>query len=929
VSESGWADLPGWYYPFKNDHSMNPHSHRLIFNPTRGCLMAVAETSRSSGKSSASGTTRSARTKSARCSRRAEIQASNRPLALVSIARAATNSIAHIALQAARNVQLQAAANTNTISNRNDSNNVGAGVNIGLGQQSGISFQVSANQANGRANGTETTYDNTRITASNTLSVKSGADTTLAGAQLAGDTVKMDVGGKLNIETLQDSSTYSSEQHSSGFSVSVCVPPICYGVPVTGSVSMANQSLDHNYQSATGQSGVAAGAGGYDIKVAGNTDLKGAAITSTATPDKNTLQTASLTSSDLDNHQNTNSSSSSLNLGYSGASTLATLAQNAVSNGLGNLGGGAGMPENGSQSGKTSSVISPGNIVITGTGNKGTDEASQQQVATLTSRDAKTANQTLSNTLTLQQAQAVQEQQKTAQENAQAGQLVGSVAFNVVGDIAQKNGWKDSSPQKIALHAIAGFIQASAAGQNGATGALAAMGNEAFTQAVNAYIDKALPTPTVKDPQNPTAEETAQLRENALSRKALAESAASLLGATAVALAGGSNQQIALGGNVALNADRFNRQLHPDEAKLISKLAADKAAKSCQSGDTSCLNSQTLFWKDTLERVASSLVDDKANAVNTAYLAQLSQASANPSSEGARGGLQNYVDALQQAQSMLSPYMGKTIVVNGQTATADGSVQTYFSATSAQRADEYANTFLGSKPSSIAPLKDLRDEARVERFGAQNGTAKPDYTLEETLLGGKVADKALGTIGKFLGSEMDVAAAGTAQASAGGNISANKITNEGLPVKVSTAETALLKQLDTLPNTQAQGALREYVADNFYLRNGFTKLDGKCGSNCFDGVYVKDGRIFINEVKPLNADGTIKLSGNSGSSIGAQMSDQWIASRAKQLAQNGTPEQQVTGNLILDALKPNGAGITRIVTGVDAKGITIVKLPGS
>jgi filamentous hemagglutinin len=554
---------------------MNPHSHRLIFNPTRGCLMAVAETSRSSGKSSASGTTRSARTKSARCSRRAEIQASNRPLALVSIARAATNSIAHIALQAARNVQLQAAANTNTISNRNDSNNVGAGVNIGLGQQSGISFQVSANQANGRANGTETTYDNTRITASNTLSVKSGADTTLAGAQLAGDTVKMDVGGKLNIETLQDSSTYQSEQHSSGFSVSVCVPPICYGVPVTGSVSMANQSLDHNYQSATGQSGIAAGNGGFDIKVAGNTDLKGGAVTSTAPPDKNALSTASLTSSDLDNRQNTNSSSSSMNLGYSGASTFATLAQNLVSNGLGNLGGGAGMPEDGSQSGKTSSVISAGNIVITGTGDTAKDANSAQQVATLTSRDATTANQTLSNTLTLQQAQALQAKQKEAQENAQVGQLVGSVAFNVVGDIAQKNGWKDSSPQKIALHAIAGYIQANAAGQNGATGALAAMGNEAFTQAVNAYIDKALPTPTVKDPLHPTAEETAQLRENALSRKALAESAASLLGATAVALVGGSNQAIAFGGAVALNADRNNRQLHPDERQW----AKDNAAK--------------------------------------------------------------------------------------------------------------------------------------------------------------------------------------------------------------------------------------------------------------------------------------------------------------------------------------------------------------
>ncbi len=34
---------------------MNAQTHRLVFNPSRGCVIAVAEISRSSGKSSASG----------------------------------------------------------------------------------------------------------------------------------------------------------------------------------------------------------------------------------------------------------------------------------------------------------------------------------------------------------------------------------------------------------------------------------------------------------------------------------------------------------------------------------------------------------------------------------------------------------------------------------------------------------------------------------------------------------------------------------------------------------------------------------------------------------------------------------------------------------------------------------------------------------
>ena len=145
------------------------------------------------------------------------------------------------------------------------------------------------------------------------------------GAQLAADRVKLDVGGDLFIATRQDQSDFKSEQSTSGFSVSLCIPPICYGTMVTGSVRIANQSIDHNYQSATGQSGIAAGTGGFDIQVAGNTDLKGGAITSTATPDNNRLSTASLTSSDLHNQQTTSSQSSSIGLGYG----LAALAQSA------------------------------------------------------------------------------------------------------------------------------------------------------------------------------------------------------------------------------------------------------------------------------------------------------------------------------------------------------------------------------------------------------------------------------------------------------------------------------------------------------------------------------------------------------------------------------------------------------------------------
>ena len=76
-----------------------------------------------------------------------------------------------------------------------------------------------------------------------------------------------------------------------------------------------------------------------------------------------------------------------------------------------------------------------------------------------------------------------------------------------------------------------------------------------------------------------------------------------------------------------------------------------------------------------------------------------------------------------------------------------------------------------------------------------------------------------------------------------------------------------------MATTGIQGEAREFVAQNYFMRNGYTPLEGKCGSgNCFDGVYLKDGKVYVVEVKPLNANGSIKLSGPSGH-MDAQFSD--------------------------------------------------------
>jgi hypothetical protein len=263
----------------------------------------------------------------------------------------------------------------------------------------------------------------------------------------------------------------------------LCIPPLCVGNVVTGSLSMAKEQIDHDFQSAKAQSGIAAGSGGFDIRVAGNTDLQGGAITSSATPSKNQLTTGSLSYSDLTNTQTTRAESESVSLGYGGGSALATVAANVVSNVLANEMGERGLPENITQTSTTQSVISPANVSITGS-----DAQSADNVAMLVNRDASTANEALTNVLTLQQAQELKAEQEKARENQIAANYIGAVVTNVIGDVAQSQGWPDGSWQKTALHGVAGLIQAKVAGTDPAKAMVAAMLNEQMLPVLENYL---------------------------------------------------------------------------------------------------------------------------------------------------------------------------------------------------------------------------------------------------------------------------------------------------------------------------------------------------------------------------------------------------------------------------------------------------------
>ncbi|WP_124094145.1 hemagglutinin repeat-containing protein [Burkholderia gladioli] len=223
-------------------------------------------------------------------------------------------------LAAEGNVNLQAAENTSSQHSTNSGASASVGVSFTVGDKSGVAFTAGVAGNRGNADGDSSTWTNTHVSAGNEFAIQSGGDTNLKGAVASGKQVVADVGGNLNIESLQDKDHYDSKQQSAGISASVCAPPLCTGKSsVAGSIGQTKMNSD--YASVIEQSGIKAGDGGFQVDVKGNTDLKGGVVASSdkAVQDNlNKLTTRTLTHSDIEDHASYDASSVGLSGGYGG-----------------------------------------------------------------------------------------------------------------------------------------------------------------------------------------------------------------------------------------------------------------------------------------------------------------------------------------------------------------------------------------------------------------------------------------------------------------------------------------------------------------------------------------------------------------------------------------------------------------------------------
>lgn len=187
--------------------------------------------------------------------------------------------------------------------NKSSGFNAGVAIKVGSGVAAGATF--GGNYGKGYGNGDETTYVASHVGDSQSKTViNAGGDVTLAGSQVKGKRVELDT-ENLNIESLQDKSSYHGKQMNASGSVTVG-----YGFAAGGSFNKSKINADH--ASVNEQAGIFAGDEGYDINVNKHTDLKGALITSTQKAEadgKNHFSTGSITHSDIENHSNYSGSS--------------------------------------------------------------------------------------------------------------------------------------------------------------------------------------------------------------------------------------------------------------------------------------------------------------------------------------------------------------------------------------------------------------------------------------------------------------------------------------------------------------------------------------------------------------------------------------------------------------------------------------------
>ena len=368
------------------------------------------------------------------------------------------------------------AQNSNTRSN-NKSSNSAIGGYASFGQNTSAGITASASRGKGYANSDSTTYANSQINVGSTTTFDIGNDVNIKGGIITTNRAQGAIGGDVNIESLQDTATYDSNQKNMGFSADIDIAG--GGAGSSLSVNGGKTNLNADYQAVGEQSGIFTGDGGIDLTAGGKTTLIGGAITTTDAALQaglnNYVSKGGIETQDINNttSYDGNAIQAGLSLGDTTGKPQANL------NGLGY----------GTDSDSDSSVTRAGITGIAGSQDITTDNRAEYAGILENSFDAGRVNEELG-----AQTQITQEFGKEAPKAV--GDYASNRQLDLIneGRVDEADKWAEGGAYRVALHTLVGAIATGSV-----EGALSSGTTAVSIPAVDAYLEKQGVDETTRD----------------------------------------------------------------------------------------------------------------------------------------------------------------------------------------------------------------------------------------------------------------------------------------------------------------------------------------------------------------------------------------------------------------------------------------------
>ena len=200
-----------------------------------------------------------------------------------------------ITLDSANSIYVRGKETTSKMTQTVKQKQASLGVSYDLLQHRFSDISLNASGSKGSIAGTDIVHDPTKITATNTLGVTTKQDVHIKDGVLKGEAIQANIGGNLEIHSVQDTHDYTDHTTSGGMGLSLSKK----GAFKSLQSSLQRTDVDSKYTSVIHQSGLYPGSTGFNISVGNTTTLEGALLSSKT--DTNILKTKYLVMKDMEN----------------------------------------------------------------------------------------------------------------------------------------------------------------------------------------------------------------------------------------------------------------------------------------------------------------------------------------------------------------------------------------------------------------------------------------------------------------------------------------------------------------------------------------------------------------------------------------------------------------------------------------------------